>query len=74
MKDSKPECENIIHFRYCYKQVESVKTVKNDFLYLGKLFLLVQSLFDRGNKEMFDLIMNIGHENPRNLWQMLQKP
>jgi 2-methylcitrate dehydratase PrpD len=41
---------------------------------LGAKFLhLTQSLPDRRNAEMFDLIMNIEHENPRKLWQMLQK-
>jgi 2-methylcitrate dehydratase PrpD len=39
-----------------------------------KFFRLTQSLPDGRNKKMFDLIMNIEHENPRHLWQMLQKP
>ncbi len=38
-----------------------------------KFLSLTQSLPDRRNEEMFDLIMNIEHENPRDLWQMLQK-
>jgi 2-methylcitrate dehydratase PrpD len=38
-----------------------------------KFLRLTQSLPDRRNKEIFDLIMNIEHENPRDLWQMLQK-
>ena len=38
-----------------------------------KFLRLTQSLPDRRNEEMFDLIMNIEHENPRHLWQMLQK-
>jgi len=41
---------------------------------LGVKFLhLTQSLPGRRNEEIFDLIMNIEHENPRDLWQMLQK-
>ena len=41
---------------------------------LGVKFLrLTQSLPDRRNEEMFDLIMNIEYENPRDLWQLLQK-
>jgi 2-methylcitrate dehydratase PrpD len=38
-----------------------------------KFLRLTQSLPARRNEEMFDLIMNIEHENPRDLWQMLQK-
>ena len=42
---------------------------------LGEKFLrLAQSFSDGKNEEMFGLIMNIEHETPRNLWQMLQKP
>jgi len=38
-----------------------------------KFLHLTQSLPDRRNEEIFDLIINIEHENPRHLWQMLQK-
>ncbi len=41
---------------------------------LGAKFLrLTQSIADGRNEEVLDLIMNIDHENPRHLWQMLQK-
>jgi 2-methylcitrate dehydratase PrpD len=38
-----------------------------------KFLNLTQSLPDRRNEEVFDLIMNIEGENPRDLWQLLQK-
>jgi 2-methylcitrate dehydratase PrpD len=38
-----------------------------------KFLHLTQSLPDSRNEEMFDLIMNIEHENPTDLWRMLQK-
>ena len=37
-----------------------------------KFLRLTQSLAGRRNEEMFDLIINIEHENPKNLWQMLR--
>jgi 2-methylcitrate dehydratase PrpD len=41
---------------------------------LGAKFLrLTQSLPDRRNEEMYDLILNVEHENPRDLWRMLEK-
>lgn len=42
---------------------------------LGEKFLRLTQHFPGGRGEkMFDLIMNIEHENPGHLWQMLQKP
>jgi 2-methylcitrate dehydratase PrpD len=38
-----------------------------------KFLRLTQSLPDGKNREMLDLIINIEHENPGHLWQMLQK-
>ena len=38
-----------------------------------KFLRLTESLPDKRNAEIFDLVMNIEHENPRDLWQMLQK-
>jgi 2-methylcitrate dehydratase PrpD len=39
-----------------------------------KFLRLTRPLFNVKSEEMFDLIMNIEHEKPRHLWQMLQKP
>jgi len=39
-----------------------------------KFLRLTQSLPNGRNEEMFDLIMNIEHENPRDLWHMLRSP